>query len=186
MSVIAWDGTSLAADRRAYLGGLYRTMTKVFDLGYALAAYAGDAAAGEEVLAWFNGGATPAEFPAPQRDRDSYAPLLIVWPDKTLWQFERTPYPVKFPPQTFAIGSGRDFALAAMHLGKTAAEAVEVACAFDVACGNGVDVLTHTARAGGSAVGEACDTWRHRVNLPEPMQRLLCADAGEVPGVSVA
>ena len=35
----------------------------------------------------------------------------------------------------------RDFALAAMHLGKSAREAVEVACALDVFCGNGIDTL---------------------------------------------
>ena len=146
MSVIAWDGATLAADKRASLGGLYRTTTKVFRLGIALAAYAGDADAGEEVLAWFKDGHDPAKFPAAQRDRDGYAGLLIVWPDKTLWKFERTPHPIKYVPQQFAIGSGRDFALAAMYLGKTAAEAVEVACAFDSGCGNGVDVLTHNAR----------------------------------------
>lgn len=47
MSVIAWDGERLAADKRATLGTLIRTTTKVFHLGDALAAYAGDADAVE-------------------------------------------------------------------------------------------------------------------------------------------
>lgn len=145
MSVIAWDGKSLAADKRAQLGGLFRTTTKVFRVdALSLAAYAGDADAGEEVLAWFRAGANPAQFPATQRDREGCAGLLIVWADGCIWKYERTPHAVKFPPQQFAIGSGRDFALAAMHLGKTAPEAVEVACVFDSGCGNGVDVLVHT------------------------------------------
>lgn len=145
MSVIAWDGKCLAADKRATLGTLIRTTTKIFHLVYALAAYAGDADAGEEVFAWFKDGADPSKFPASQRDKDTWAGLLIVWPDGGLWKYERTPYPLKFPPQQFAIGSGRDFALDAMHCGKTAAEAVEVACVFDSGCGNGMDVLTHNS-----------------------------------------
>lgn len=65
-----------------------------------------------------------------------------MWQDGSLWKYERTPHPLKFPPQQFAIGSGRDFALAAMYLGCDAAGAVHVACEFDSACGNGVDVVT--------------------------------------------
>ena len=68
--------------------------------------------------------------------------MLVVLPDRSLHKFESTPHPLRFPPQNFAIGSGRDFALAAMHLGKTAVEAVEVACHFDSGCGNGIDTLT--------------------------------------------
>lgn len=40
-----------------------------------------------------------------------------------------------------ALGSGRDYALAAMHLGKSADEAVEVASAFDNNTNNIVTVL---------------------------------------------
>lgn len=156
MSVIAWDGKTLAADKRASLGTLIRTTTKVFNLGTCFAAYAGNADGGEEMLAWFKRGLHEttrrtedermewinATFPASQRDKDDWAGLLVIWPDGHLWKFERAPYPIKFPPQQFAIGSGRDFALAAMHCGKTAPEAVEVACHFDSGCGNGVDVLS--------------------------------------------
>lgn len=146
MTVIAWDGKSLAGDKRAVVGGgLIRTTTKIFSVlhGLALAGYAGDADAGEEMLAWFEDGYQPAKFPASQRDRDNWSGLLVVWGDGRIWKFERSPYPIKFPPQHFAIGSGRDFALMAMHLGKTAREAVKLASIFDSGCGNGVDELAH-------------------------------------------
>lgn len=143
MSVIAWDGLRLAADKRVSLGTLIRTGTKVFRVGEALVAYAGDADAGEEMMAWFEGGRDPDKFPSFQRNNDTWGGLLVVWGDGSLWKYERTPHPIRFPPQTFAIGSGRDFALAAMHLGKSAPEAVEIACLFDSGCGNGVDVFVH-------------------------------------------
>ena len=143
MSIIAWDGTILAADKRASLGTLIRTTTKIFRVGEVLAGYDGESAAWEEMLAWFRDGRDPAKFPAAQRNKDAWAGLLIVWPDKTLWRYEQTPYPVRYEPQQFAVGCGRDFALAAMHLGKSAPEAVEIASIFDSACGNGVDILRH-------------------------------------------
>jgi hypothetical protein len=43
----------------------------------------------------------------------------------------------------YAIGSGREFALAALFLGKTAAEAVEVACHLDVWTGGRVETVRH-------------------------------------------
>lgn len=147
MSCLAWDGKVLAADRRALLGSLYRTTQKIFRVdtatrGPALCGYAGDSDKGEELLAWFDAGYIPDKFPPSQRSAENWTSLMVVWQDGTIWRFERGPHPVKFPPQQFAMGSGRDFALAAMHCGRTAIDAVEVAIALDSGCGNGVDALT--------------------------------------------
>jgi hypothetical protein len=141
VSVIAWDGHTLAADKRASLGTLIRTTTKIFRHADALLAYAGDAVFGEEMRAWFMRGAKPEDFPASNRDKDDWAGLLVIRKGEIL-RYERTPYPLQFEDKQFAIGCGRDFALAAMHLGKTAREAVEVAIALDSGCGNGIDTLT--------------------------------------------
>ena len=139
MSVIAWDGRTLAADKRLCLGTLIRTTTKIFRVGDALCAYAGEAGAGEEMLAWFRGGAIPSEFPARQRT-DEWAGLLVIRKGEIL-KYEKTPYPLMVEDKTYAIGCGRDFALAAMHLGHDARTAVEVTIALDNACGNGIDCL---------------------------------------------
>ena len=151
MTVIAWDGQTLAADRRACLGSLYRTTKKIFyHPAGCLLGYSGDADHGEEIYDWFKAGRVLAEFPANLREKDGWGRLLVVWHpqvdvgDQPIWTFERTPHPLRFYQQPFAIGSGRDFALAAMHCGRTAAEAVEVACAFDSSCGDGVDTLDFT------------------------------------------
>ena len=139
MSVIAWDGRTMAADKRSCIGTLIRTTTKIFRVGDALCAYAGDAAGGEEMLAWFKAGAKPADFPPGQRT-DEWSGLLVVRRGEIL-KYERNPYPVRFEDKCFAIGCGRDFALAAMHLGHDARTAVEVAIAFDSGCGNGIDTM---------------------------------------------
>lgn len=143
MTIIVWDGFCLAADKRAVLGTLIRTTTKIFKVRNHLLGYAGDADAGEEMLAWFKDGADPGLFPTNQREDDRWSGLLVIGPDKRIFTYERTPHPLKFHDEQFAIGCGRDFALAAMYLGQSAPEAVKVACAFDYACGNGVDVLYH-------------------------------------------
>ena len=139
MSVIAWDGHTMAADKRACIGTLIRTTTKICRVGDALCAYAGDAAGGEEMLAWFKAGAKPADFPPGQRT-DEWSGLLVVRRGEIL-KYERNPYPVRFDDKFFSIGCGRDFALAAMHLGHDARTAVEVAIALDSGCGNGIDTL---------------------------------------------
>ncbi len=139
MSIIAWDGRTLAADKRASMGTLIRTTTKIFRFGGALLSYSGEAGMGEELVAWFTAGAVAEEFPARQRADDPST--LLVIDASGIRTFERSPHAIRVEDQTFAIGSGRDFALAAMHLGKTAAEAVAVAIALDSGCGNGIDTL---------------------------------------------
>ena len=141
MTVIAWDGTTLAADRRACMGSLVATTTKIFRVRGCLVGYSGDACFGEEVLAWFRAGEDPATFPACQRDKDDYAVLLVIRPNGKVQRYERTPHPVSFDSRCHATGSGRDFAMAAMHLGLSAAEAVEVASKLACDCGDGFDTL---------------------------------------------
>lgn len=143
MSVIAWDGVTLAADKRATFGGnLILTTTKIKRVGDWLVGYAGGADFGEQMVAWFRDGADPDKFPASQRDKDDWAGMLVVGHGAPIRRYERTPYPIFFEDRCIAIGSGRDFAMAAMHLGCDARRAVEVACALDSGCGNGVDTLT--------------------------------------------
>lgn len=141
MTVIAWDGKTLAADKRACIGSMIRTTTKIFRVGDCLVGYSGEACFGEQMVAWFKAGAKVDDFPAAQRDKDDWCGLLVIHPDGKIAKYERTPYPLCFEDGQFAFGSGRDYALAAMYCGKTAAEAVEVTCALDNGCGNGVDTL---------------------------------------------
>ncbi len=151
MTVIAWDGKTLAADRKSTYGNTTRSTTKIHRVGAALVGYSGGASVGNEVIAWFRDGADPQKFPAMQRDKDEHVNLLVVYADERIHEYIRTPFPEVVEDKFVAIGSGRDFALAAMHLGQSAAQAVELACRLDANCGQGVDSMTHNAELTGKA-----------------------------------
>lgn len=141
MTVIAWDGKTLAADKRACLGTAIGVTTKIHRVDDYLVGIAGDASYGRTMLAWLQDGRKPDKFPASQADRDKFARVMAIWPGGEVWIYEDTPHPFRLEGRYAAIGSGRDFAMAAMHLGHDAERAVLVACALDSNCGNGVDRL---------------------------------------------
>lgn len=141
MTVIAWDGKTLAADKRASNSGLIFPVTKIFKHRGCLIGGAGDFDRINETIAWFAAGADPAKMPPYARSNDDYVALLVIEPNGSILKYERSAVPFKIEAPFFAIGSGRDFAMAAMHLGRSAVEAVQVACALETGCGNGVDTL---------------------------------------------
>mgnify|MGYP005614956251 FL=1 len=143
MSVIVWDGKTLAADRRISSASGVSTTTKVFRRvdGSALVGWVGDAGAANELLAWLYAGADPEKFPPKQRE-DSAAKLIVITGPTGIRLYEGTPYPVLIEVDKFAEGSGAQYALAAMECGKTAVEAVEIASKLDPSCGNGITFET--------------------------------------------
>ena len=143
MTVVAWDGTTLAADKMTSFGGLHGTTTKVYRIRDMLVSGCGMTALIQEMVQWVENGCIPEQFPPQQRDPKECVSLLVVRKGGLVHQYESTPYPLVLHNRQWAIGSGRDFAMAAMYLGKTAREAVEIASVLCNDCGNGVDELTH-------------------------------------------
>ncbi len=142
MTVIAWDGITLAADKRACLGAMVGTVTKIRRIGDLIVGGAGEPAFIGAMMAWIEGGRDQETFPKQQQDKDDWSPILVIEPDGTPSIYERTAFPVRNEQKHIAIGSGREFARAAMYLGCDARKAVEVAIALDCGCGNGIDTLT--------------------------------------------
>lgn len=142
MTCIAWDGKTLAADKR---GGtdLPRTVTKIRRVkSGALIGCTGSACGDQELMAWYERGADPADFPAVHRDNANSSHMIVVEPGGAIRMFMDSPYAATFEDGFHAMGGGRDFAMAAMHLGRSASEAIEVAIALTATCGNGIDTLT--------------------------------------------
>lgn len=140
MTVIAWDGKTLAADKRATDGGgIHRTVTKIQRHGYELLGFTGDWDDCVELAEWYKRGANAADFP--QRAREGRASLMVFAAGQVL-RYGVGPFPMRIEVKQCAFGSGRDYAEAAMHLGHDAKAAVAVACHFQTDCGNGIDTLT--------------------------------------------
>lgn len=141
MTCIAWDGKTLAADKRAGTD-LPRTVTKIRRAGNgALIGCTGSACSDQELMAWYEAGAKPADFPPTQRKDETSSFLIAVLPGGVVTMYMNCPHPATYEDGVHAIGSGRDFAMMAMHLGKSAREAVELTCLLTATCGNGIDTL---------------------------------------------
>jgi ATP-dependent protease HslVU (ClpYQ) peptidase subunit len=140
MTVIAWDGKTLAADKRGTVAGMAYTVTKIHRLPDGLVAFTGGGAHAAELLNWFFGARDPATYPRCESDEGAGS-VKVDLDGKIFMYSAANPFPERIESPYFARGSGRDYAMAAMYLGCDARRAVEVACAFDVACGNGIDTL---------------------------------------------
>ena len=138
MTVVAYDGHSLAADKQSVCGGRCSTTTKIrrISTGEVLA-ITGMQAMGEMLVQWYESGADPTAWPIPDNDENDCVRLIVA--DKGGCKFYEHAMPIAVEDAFGAWGSGADFAVMALHLGKTAREAVELASIYSVGCGNGVD-----------------------------------------------
>jgi ATP-dependent protease HslVU (ClpYQ) peptidase subunit len=142
MSVIAWDGKTLAADKRC--GTNYpRSVTKIRRTQAGeLIGVTGWIDRGILLMDWYEAGADRSLLPDWQKDEDKSCELIVIRRDRSCWIIGEFGTPWRVEEPSHACGSGRDFAAAAMHLGMSAREAVRLACELHAACGNGIDVLT--------------------------------------------
>lgn len=140
MTVVAWDGVTLAADKRFCQGSTIGTCTKAFKVRGHLVAFSGSATAAAQLLEWFAEGADPERFLDVPDGQET--DMIVITPDRKILLYEDSPFPMLCEDKQHAIGSGANFAAAAMYCGENAVKAVEVACALDAGCGNGITVLT--------------------------------------------
>jgi hypothetical protein len=141
MTVIAWDGKTLAADKLACNGQTKTVVTKIARCGNELIGVCGDLSIGMELRDWYARGAAREDYPASNRDPDKGASLIVIRANGECWKYESSPAPFKQEAEHCAFGSGSPEALVAMACGKTAAEAVALASRFNTSCGMGVDAI---------------------------------------------
>lgn len=140
MTIVVFDGTSLAADKAAICMGYATTVTKIYRVPGGLVGLAGDGDHAMRLLDWFRKGRDLATYPKDQAENDVSA--VLIDHQRRIWSYGKTGFPQLCEDKVYAMGHGRDFALAALYLGCDARKSVEVTCALDALCGNGVDVLT--------------------------------------------
>jgi hypothetical protein len=146
VTVIVWDGTTLAADRRACANGFTYSVTKIARVGDCLVALSGYFGRFGLYKAWLASGRNPELLPPRPHDDREWSQCLVIHRDGAIERFEGgSPAPIIVEERWHTMGSGRDYAAAALYLGCDAARAVEVASALSEECGNGVDTLTFDA-----------------------------------------
>lgn len=140
MTVLAYKGGILAADRRGIRGGLNTLTCKIHKVPGGWLAGAGTSASVMEMVEWYRSGAKQEAMPKRQYTEDN--DQLILLKQDGAFTIERGAFPIPMRGSFLVVGSGADFAAAAMHLGKSAIEAVSLAGELCYSCGGGVDYVT--------------------------------------------
>jgi hypothetical protein len=140
MSVIVWDGKTLAADRMSVSANLKRTTTKIWRHKDMLIGGAGTAVAIQAMVEWITHHKCDREkFPKLENEDVT---IWVINRNGTQAKFEDSPFPLTYHDEKWADGSGRDFAYGALEMGADAVRAVEVASKYDAFCGHGVDAVS--------------------------------------------
>jgi ATP-dependent protease HslVU (ClpYQ) peptidase subunit len=142
MTVIAWDGRTLAADKQSTSHGMKRTTTKIYRVDDGLLALTGDGGHANALLIWFRGQRDRAAWPRAATEDCAGHVIHFSETGVVIYNGAGCGVGESVEDAFIAFGSGRDYAMAAMHLGCDARRAVEVACVFETSCGMGIDVLT--------------------------------------------
>lgn len=151
-TTIATDGKTIAADGLRCAGSERVSLTekKIRIVNGTIYALTGDYACFNPAIKWHRDGADPGKQPPGHPARDGGWSLIVIGEDGRLVKYsDKLPYAEPFPyPATFGIDA--DYAMAAMHCGKSPREAVELAAKLGVYTGGEIMVVDiATALAGG-------------------------------------
>lgn len=144
MTTVAWDGKTLAADRRVTANGVVNTeWTKVHKRkDGTLIGVGGEMCTGSEFIRWFMSGEKGKKPPLRAMvTNDLAAAAIIVRPNGVVEAHDQDGWHVVESPR-YAIGSGGNFAMVAMKCGAFADRAVEIASEFDVYTGSKTDCVS--------------------------------------------
>ena len=145
MTTIAFDGRNMAADTLSVddWGLIDHTPDKIKRGVDFLCGGAGDLG---QIEAWWAAASSLTlagvlQYGYPDYEKGGNDPgILLVSTAGEIWSLISAGIFTRQHRGYHAIGSGRDYALAAMHLGKTAKRAIEVAMAFDNHTGGSIIV----------------------------------------------
>jgi hypothetical protein len=138
MSVVVWDGTTLAADSLANNGDTCFPVTKIWKEQYVpegttrLCGAVGGVQAITALRIWSSRGFIREEYP--EEARLNKATLVVATPGHVN-RYNGTALPIQSPLKSvLAIGEGSQYAYGALDMGATAEQAVAVAIKRSVHC----------------------------------------------------
>ena len=139
MTTIAYDGKTIASDKRQCIGTTPMSVTKIFKVSknkrWKVVGASGNAFRVNPIIEYILGQTKKAP-----EQYDEPGDILLIDKENKLWIMNGRQVAVE-APVPFAIGSGADYALGAMAAGKTASEAVAIAATLDINTGDGVDEI---------------------------------------------
>lgn len=130
-TTIAYDGISLAADTQVSTGDAKCFNTKIFKVDGYFIACAGFISDRDKFLKWFK----DRSHDYPKVD-DTFSAIVVK--GQKCWLYNDTSSPAS-QKGSYAIGSGRKAAMAAMKLGCDAKKAVETAAEVDLYTGGKIE-----------------------------------------------
>lgn len=149
-TTIAWDGKTLACDSQRSGGHL-----KIFvgnkmvrsEKRHAVMAGGGEVRITAKIKKFFVETEQPlSECPLPEKmDPDSFA-VLVIYDNGEAEFYQGDLVRAEVIEAPFAFGTGGEFALTVMHLGKSAEQAVKVAEEMDLFTGGAVHVIAAPAK----------------------------------------
>lgn len=147
MTTIAYRSGIMAADSRAYAAGSLPIGSKCkierFDDGTLIGVSSRDVGGGEAIRRWYNDG-MPAD--PPYKMPEDFTILVAKRNGEIYMGVNMLMLSGPLMGEYFAIGSGAEYALAAMAMGKTAKQAVKLACQLDIWSAKPIYCLTHKTK----------------------------------------
>lgn len=141
MTTIATDGHQIVADTLQVWGTerSLRPATKMIVKNKTIYALAGTYGILNDLIDWVESGAIRENVPFSDMD---WKWTMLVLRKGSIWQVSsELPGLLQEGGFPFAIGSGSEFALGAMHAGATPLEAIRIASKLDIYTGGPLDVL---------------------------------------------
>jgi ATP-dependent protease HslVU (ClpYQ) peptidase subunit len=143
MTVIAFDGTTLAADKYVWgRRGAVGRATKIQRITDNLVGVSGSNIIVPQIFAWAKTGFTDEAMPLLQKDPAEHTEIMVITKDRRLLMYENSSVPWINERKFWAIGAGAELAIGAMAAKATAAEAVAICAEYHGNCGKGCDTLT--------------------------------------------
>ena len=139
MSIIAYDGKTIAADKQATYADVKETTYKIKKLANGdIVGFTGTLSKALMLVKWYEDGSSPKKYPKFQ-EGDDWIRFVVFKTNGKILYYESTSEPIEVLEEKIAFGCGRDLALGAMEMGADAVTAVKVASKYSVYCGMGVD-----------------------------------------------
>jgi len=137
MTVVVWDGKSIACDSRMTGGFIQDNTKKIFKVGNRYVGIAGSYSAALLALQWMKD--KTQDKPKLEIKEDNEFEAIEIRDGRCYYYDENLIEHEVFAP--YAIGSGCQLAMAAMWLGHDAKTAVNTAKKFDESCGGKTKVI---------------------------------------------